>query len=316
MNNTSPLPNDLELPYFAYGALKKGEIAWPQVAAFVKEVTPSSALGLKIGVIDGTAYAVSHLMGSISGDLLVFSEPQAAYEKIAVFEGMYRRHPSYEWAVVTINGSSANILKGPQPRQIAEFVSSWSVEDDPVFSHGLRWLREELQPLTRRLLEGFLGYPEKSHYWNDYFRLQSLIAFQYSYHERLETYRLGATNDDKNDVVPIQGTRRGMKDRRLEMSRDPDFMRAIELAQIDRNVVIRGYRHPITEGVSSDRNPLESWYRVRSNIAHHGKGSEWELRKVLTVAVDHFNTLLEFVKIISPRLAEKYKDLTQIQLDR
>jgi hypothetical protein len=245
-----------------------------------------------------------------------FSNPEDAYAKIALFEGMYRRHPSYEWAVVQISGQSANILRSPQPRQIAEFVNSWSVVDDPVFSHGLRWIRQELEPLASRLPDGIHSYPQKSDYWSDYFRLQSLIAFQYSYHERVETYRLGATNEDKDSDSANPGVRRGMKDRRLEMSQDPDFVRAMDLAQIDRSFSIRGYRHPGSDGVSADRNPLESWYRVRSNIAHHGKGSEWELKKVLTVAVDHFNTLLEFVKIVSPRLAENYKDLTQVKLER
>lgn len=310
------LPSDFSLPYFAYGALKCEEIAWPQISGYVTATNPATAPGLKIAVIDGTAYAVPHLLGAISGDLMDFSNPEDAYAKIALFEGMYRRHPSYEWAVVQISGQSANILRSPQPRQIAEFVNSWSVVDDPVFSHGLRWIRQELEPLASRLPDGIHSYPQKSDYWSDYFRLQSLIAFQYSYHERVETYRLGATNEDKDSDSANPGVRRGMKNRRLEMSQDPDFLRALELAQIDRSFSIRGYRHPGSDGVSADRNPLESWYRVRSNIAHHGKGSEWELKKVLTVAVDHFNTLLEFVKITSPRLAETYKDLTQVKLER
>jgi hypothetical protein len=316
MSDFSPAPEDQSLPYFAYGALKCEEIAWPQISGLVTDSRPETAAGLKIAVIDGTAYAVPHLLGAISGDLMYFSNSDEAYFKIALFEGMYRRHPSYEWSVVQISGQSANILKSPQPRQIAEFVSSWSVVDDPVFSHGLRWIRQELEPLTERLPEGYLGYTKKSDYWSDYFRLQSLIAFQYSFHERIETYRLGATNDDGDSEASNQGIRRGMKDRRLEMSKDPDFVKAMDLAQINRSFSIRGYRHPGSHGVSADRNPLESWYRVRSNIAHHGKGSEWELKKVLTVAVDHFNTLLEFVKIVSPRLAENYKDLTQVKLER
>jgi hypothetical protein len=310
------LPADLSLPYFAYGALKREEIAWPQISGLVKDVYPATAPSLKIAVIDGTAYAVPHLMGVIQGDLIHFSNPQVAYAKISLFEGMHRRGPSYEWVVIQINGQAANILKSPQPRQIAELVRSWSVADDPVFSHGLRWIRQELEPLIERLPEGYLGYTQKSDYWSDYFRLQSLIAFQYSFHERIETYRLGATNDERDSEGSNRGVRRGMKDRRIEMSKDPAFIKAIELAQIDRSLSIRGYRHPGSDGVSADRNPLESWYRVRSNIAHHGKGSEWELKKVLTVAVDHFNTLLEFVKIISPRLAEIYQDLTQLKLTR
>jgi hypothetical protein len=188
--------------------------------------------------------------------------------------------------------------------------------DDPVFSHGLRWIRRELEPLTEKLPEGYLGYKLKSDYWSDYFQLQSIISFQYSFHERIETYRLGATNDDRDSEGSNRGIRRGMKDRRIEMSKDPEFIKAMELAKIDRSFSVRGYRHPGSDGVSADRNPLESWYRVRSNIAHHGKGSEWELKKVLRVAVDQFNTLLEFVNLISPRLAENYKDLTQLKQPR
>jgi hypothetical protein len=144
--------------------------------------------------------------------------------------------------------------------------------------------------------------------------LQSVYLFQWGFHERLEVYRLGATKDDKPDTPGYVPIRRTMGDRRREMAQDPDFVKALSMVDYDKNLAVRGYRHPHNAGSSTGINPLRAWYELRNNISHHGKGSEHELAKVLRSTVDHFNTLLEFVKLVSPRLADNYKDLTQIKI--
>jgi hypothetical protein len=171
-----------------------------------------------------------------------------------------------------------------------------------------------LSALVGPLREGILGYREKDQYWSDYFMLQSVYLFQWGFHERLEVYRLGATKDDKPGTPGYVPIRRTMGDRRREMAQDPDFVKALSMVDFDKNLAVRGYRHPHNPGSRTETDPLKAWYELRNNISHHGKGSEHELEKVLRSTVDHFNTLLEFVKIVSPRLANNYKDLTQIKM--
>jgi hypothetical protein len=311
-----PSPKDASLPYFAYGALKKDEIAWNQLADFVSSVESGILPGYKLGIVDGTAYALSHLLGRIQGDLISFLNPEEAYAKIALFEGLYDRRPRYEWTVVRIRDIEANMLKAKQPPQRYIEASAWSVGDDPVFSEGLKFIHKSLSSLAVRLKDGLFGYKNEVDYWEDFFQLQALDLFQWSFHERLESYRLGATKDDKPGSPNYIAFQRTMSDRRRELSQDPAFVEALSRADYDKNLAFRGYRHPHLPGATSELNPLEAWYRLRSNITHHAKGSEHELGKVLRATVDHFNTLLEFVRIISPRLAENYKDLTQIKLVR
>jgi hypothetical protein len=313
---SGPSPRDSSLPYFAYGALKKDEIAWNQLADFAGPVKAELLPGYKLAIVDGTAYALAHLLGRIQGDLICFTNNEQAYAKIALFEGLYDRRPRYEWTVIQIGDSEANMLRAKQPPQRYIEASSWSVSDDPVFTEGLRFIYGNLSKLTARLKEGVLGYAEQQDYWSDFFQLQAIVQFQWSFHERLESYRLGATKDDRPgspNYVPIQRT---MADRRREFAQDKAFVEALQRVDYDKNLAFRGYRHPHLPGASSELNPLEAWYRLRSNITHHAKGSEHELGKVLRATVDHFNTLLEFVKIVSPRLADNYKDLTQLKFDQ
>ena len=308
------LPSDTTLPYFAYGALKNGEIAWNQISGFVKGVRSEVVPGFKIGIVDGTAYGLPHLLGAIRGDLIEFEDSAAAYERISLFEGLFDPKPRYEWTVVTAGDVNANMLKARQIPQRYEQTDFWTVADDPVFSEGLRWIHNQLSTLVGPLIGGILGYQDKERYWSDYFALQSVYLFQWGFHERLEVYRLGATKDDKPGTPGYVPIRRTMGDRRREMAQDPDFVKALSLVDYDKTLAVRGYRHPHNPGSRTETDPLKAWYELRNNISHHGKGSEHELGKVLRSTVDHFNTLLEFVKIVSPRLAEKYQDLTQIKI--
>ncbi len=308
------LPSDTTLPYFAYGALKNGEIAWNQISKFVQEVHEEVLPGFKIGIVDGTAYGIPHLLGAIRGDLIQFEDAAAAYERISIFEGLFDPKPRYEWTVVTIRERPVNMLKARLIPQRYEHTDFWTVADDAVFSEGLRWIHNRLSALVGPLREGILGYREKDKYWSDYFMLQSVYLFQWGFHERLEVYRLGATKDDKPGTPGYVPIRRTMGDRRREMAQDPDFVKALSMVDFDKNLAVRGYRHPHNFGSRTETDPLKAWYELRNNISHHGKGSEHELAKVLRATLDHFNTLLEFVKIVSPRLAENYQDLTQIKM--
>lgn len=308
------LPLDTALPYFAYGALKNGEIAWNQISDFVRDAQPAVVPGYKIGIVDGTAYGIPHLLGTVRGDLIHFEDSEAAYERISIFEGMFDPKPRYEWTEVTVGETSANMLKARQIPQRYEQTDFWTVAADPVFAEGLRWIHKQLSQLVGPLKDGILGYRDKELYWSDFFILQSVYLFQWGFHERLEAYRLGATKDDKPGTPGYVPIRRTMGDRRREMAQDPDFVQALSMVDYDKNLAVRGYRHPHHAGSTTEFNPLKAWYELRNNISHHGKGSEHELEKVLRSTVDHFNTLLEFVRIVSPRLAENYKDLTQIKM--
>lgn len=308
------LPEDCSLPYFAYGALKKDEIAWNQISGFALEVNSEVVPGYKIGIVDGTAYGIPHLLGAIRGDLINFEDSEAAYQRISIFEGLYDARPRYEWTVVTVGDVPANMLKARQIPQRYEQTDFWTVAADPVFSQGLSWIHKHLSTIVIPLKDGILGYRDSELYWADFFMLQSVYLFQWGFHERLEVYRLGATKDDRPDTSGYVPIRRTMGDRRREMAQDPDFVQALSMVDYDKNLAVRGYRHPHHPGSSTEINPLRAWYELRNNISHHGKGSEHELAKVLRSTVDHFNTLLEFVKIVSPRLADNYKDLTQIKI--
>jgi gamma-glutamylcyclotransferase (GGCT)/AIG2-like uncharacterized protein YtfP len=300
LNQTLP---DLELPIFVYGSLKSDEIAWPQISNFVSQKTPEVLRGFYLQISDGIAYATQRPNYSVHGELLHFSSPVEAYEVISQFEGTRIQRARYKWIQVEVGGLKANMLEATNKNSRAVESSRWSLNDDDVFSKGIPWLHREIS-ICQKQLKPFLNPSNKTDdYWDHYFRLQAAVLFLWGVQERLELFRLGITDDSSVTIGS----------RRITFSNDKLFKSAIQRAGIDKSLKIYSYRTP-GEGLrSADFNALTTWAQVRNNISHHAKGSEKEVLKVLTAAVDHFNTLFMYLTGISPRLADSWTNLTPIE---
>ena len=82
------LPQDLNLPFFAYGAFKPGELAFAQIREYLSsEPSPVFAEG-HLKVRDGLPLFDPNGSGNVRGFLLNFSPEtgKLAYEKICAFE--------------------------------------------------------------------------------------------------------------------------------------------------------------------------------------------------------------------------------------
>ena len=164
-------------------------------------------------------------------------------------------------------------------------------------------------------LERFTAPAAKdSSYWNAFFQAQACFVFMWGIQERLELFRFGVTDDTK--IAKPDGrlaSVRSMGDRRKEMGQDPVFKFALDQAGIDKQLEVRGYRNPTGKARSSAESAISTWFEIRNNIAHHAKGSERDVEKLIAGALDNFNTLLIYLKLISPQLAEEWGHLTTIE---
>jgi hypothetical protein len=184
-----PLPENLDLPFFTYGAFKPRELAFPQIERFLAQPPgPASALG-SLKVRDGLPLYVESGGRRIPGFIIVFrdSDRLAAYETICRFEPK----AVCSWKATTLASPPvrANLLVGPErPTVFLEVVRPSSV--DPVFNHGLAPVETTAAQLGQ---EPSLSAPPDRFDWPRFFRLQMAYLLLWSAIERYSAFAHGPT---------------------------------------------------------------------------------------------------------------------------
>ena len=293
---------DTSFPIFVYGSLKPGELAYPLISSLVAATRPATLSDYVLQIADGVAYARKQEGYQVSGFELRFTEPEQAYEAISHFEGTESTRPRYLWSTAILDSQRVNVLVSRGRINNATFAEDWSIQVDDVFSKGFPWVRKKLSESIEALNLNKISDPKRDEYWDSYFQLQSTLLYLWSIQERLELFRLGATSQDIS-----------LGQRRREFQADPQLQEAIKAANIDHSLSAHSYRNPSGLGTSAENSPLMTWFEIRSNITHHAKGSEREVDKVITASVDHFNTLLNYFELCSPKLALLFADLTPLR---
>ena len=158
------LPQNLELPFFAYGAFKPGELAFMQIERFLAQeptsATASGSLKMRDGLplFDHGGWKRTRVSAQFSKDCCV-----SAYETICRFEPQ----TLYFWkeALLSFPTVLANLLIGKkfdheQPSRLEG--DRWSFRLDPVFNHGLRVVEDTVMQLG---YECFASAPPEHFDW-------------------------------------------------------------------------------------------------------------------------------------------------------
>ena len=294
--NMSP---NLELPFIAYGLLKSSELGFRQISPHVTESIAIALPGYSLQVIDGVAFAIQDEKGLLKAEKLSFSASASAYKAIESFEGLNSSSPRYRWSEATVGGQVCNILVAKSRVQGLPPSEAWASSDDPVFTQGIPWLRSEIRESIEELRENAISDPKREVYWSAYFRLQASLLVMWGVQERLE-----------QSIFGVEAAYGSIGKRRKWFKGLPEFKKALDWAEIDLDLKVQDYRAPGGASYSSLHDPMSCWYQLRNNITHHGKGSEREVMKVATAAVDHFNTLLAFLELNSKTIAKTWDGLT------
>lgn len=301
---TRLLGPDLDFPLFVYGSLKPDELAYPLISDFVISSRPVSLEGYILQISDGVGYARQQEGAQVAGFELKFSNPDRAYEAISNFEDTGHEHPRYIWTTAILGSQRVNLLVSRGRINNAVSSSTWTIKDDEVFSKGFPWVHRKLSESIATLNRTKISDPKNRDYWDSYFQIQSTLLYLWSIQERLELFRLG---------VPPAG--KSLGSRRREFEADSQLQEAMTAANIDKGLAALSYRNPSGTATTAASRPLMTWFEIRSNITHHAKGSEREVDKVVTAAVDHFNTLLGYFALCSPQLALLFENLTPLRKD-
>lgn len=277
-------PSDQNSPFFAYGLLKPGELAFPLLEPFVTGRERAWTHG-RLWLRDGIPLLDLDADGQVAGWLLWFEPARLgeAWEAVRSFEPARQ----YRWAEVQAQSRTrtvdVNALVGRQVRagSATETVQEWSAAQDPAFTEGLAEVKRLTgEAVPNGSVPAQLDTPEL---WSSFFRLQAAYLLLWSIVERYTALRFGP-GLEAGDRVNMLGD-------------DASFLKAVADAEVKPGRVIDS-RNPRKRSVmaSDGTGAADYFYRIRSNLSHRGKSAFQDARlvhKAVTELLSAMQILLE-----------------------
>jgi len=242
-------PQNIDLPFFAYGLFRPGQLAFFQLRELVSKVEQSTVPGSLL-LRDGLPIIDPAGKGAVNGTLLTFQPTKAAeaYNRIAKMEP----DAHYRWHQTSANGTSSNVLVGRSPKRgsVPWEDADWNGWNDPLFTAALDVVGEET-----------LKSVEFESDLKPLFKLQMAYLLLWSSIERYVSlrYHLG---DKVSEKV-------------AHLASEKAFAESLQKHVTDKREVQRSDR-PGDKVVLDPTIPdkaIRYYYQVRSNITHRGKGA-------------------------------------------
>ena len=269
-------PERKDVPFFAYGVFRPGQLAFHRLKPFIAVVRGASIQG-ELRERDGLPILDPDGSGTVSGSLLAF-RPEAgtdAYQAIVNLEPDHQ----YRWDTRLVDGAAANVLVGKSPKEgSVPAEQEWDGRNDPLFTVALDIVRETTN--ANRKFEWDL---------KPLFRLEMAYLLLWSAIERYLSlrYSLGGSV-----VAKIR-----------KLADEPAFGEALAELKLTPRELFRADqpRKRVRLDASDPNGCVDYYYQVRSNLAHRGKA----------VVADHdrvVSALTELSSIFERVLARGFAD--------
>lgn len=247
------LPTNTELPFFAYGLFRRGQLAFFQLDDLVAETVDPAQIAGELLLRDGLPIIDPNGRGFVKGALLTFLPERAeeAYNRISKMEP----DEHYYWDDAPVGGTRANVLVGKSPKKgsVPCEEPEWNGWNDPLFTAALDVVEETLG--------------SQKFDWNlkPLFRLQMAYLLLWSSIERYVSlrYHLADKVNEKvghlaQEAAFVTGLRDRVHEKRFVYRAD----RPTEREVLD----------PQLPDPEFPRKAVDYYYQVRCNLTHRGKG--------------------------------------------
>jgi hypothetical protein len=299
------LPDNLALPFFAYGLLKPSEPGHRRVAALTGTSEDARAVGRSLRIRDGLPLLVADPERYVVGVLLHPSHgaETAFYKAVRSFEPAKQYRGIVPIEVMTATGPrAANTLEARRPESGAEPYddSEWSASVDPMLVEGLTVVS---QTAGRLLSDGWLiglqqrGSPPTAELFDRFFQLQAAYLLLWTIAERVAAFAVG----------PDAGATARLRD----LERLPEYRKAFDKARVIPGRRVTDVRDPGDEVSLSDggKGALSKyWYTIRSTVAHRGKAAFRDVELVALAVIGLHDVLRHPVPDLWPSVAQAWAD--------
>lgn len=249
MSNPRP-----DLPFFAYGLFKPGQLGFLRLQMFVQHIEPDCVLNGTLRERDGLPIIDKEGRDEVTGSVLIFENQKTreAYESINEIE------PSnhYRWEVANVRTGQgreeANVLFGRSPKRGSAPLkeSEWDGRKDPFFTSALVVVQETLE--QNKTFEGDL---------KRLFRLQMAYLLLWSAIERYASLRYHLGGEVSRKVSKMANEKAFGESLKVHVSKEREIYRADKPR--DKELL----------DSSDPGKSLDYYYQVRSNATHRGKAA-------------------------------------------
>ena len=153
-------PYDISLPFFAYGVLKPGEIAYSRIKDLIYEKN-EACVNYSMRHRDGVPvlFSKENDHEETCGYLFHFSDGDEAYKTIIdTISGNL-----YKWGTIDIGTEKVNVLFGRKPSNGSNYIEnqvdrkSYCGKNDPLFKEGIQLVKDNLESGIFREEKGFFN---------------------------------------------------------------------------------------------------------------------------------------------------------------
>ena len=271
---------DSNLPFFAYGIFKPGQIAYSKIKDLVlqkKEISINRPMKHRDGV--PILLKKENERYKTKGCLYDFSDGEKAYKIIC-----QTMSPAfYQWGTIDVEGEKANVLFGLKPDSGSDSIEDacdrecFDGRNDPIFKEGIQLIRKNLDEEDFDWEEGF-------------FKLQMNYMLLWSAIDRYCKLKYNMGSEHEN---------------RLELAKEGNFidaLRKIEDTRAYRPIFSTDDLIRRSFDVSNPKYCINYYYTLRCNIVHRGKTSIRDLRLLKKATAD---LLKIFEYILDETFSEK-----------
>ncbi len=272
------LPDNLLLPFFAYGIFKPGQLCFTRIKEFVSEYKDGYVKGY-LKERDGIPLLIKGDSSKVKGYLIHFhsGKEEEAYNRIIEIEP----DEVYKWGEIQVDGKiNANVLLGKRDKRGAselENIEEWNGQEDPFFTSTL----EEIEDILR-------NHSNFSWNYRNLFRLQMAYMLLWTAMERYAglKYHLGKRVTDK--VFKIADEQSFADALKKYVKKKRKIFSTIDLEKYTLDPV-------------DPQKSIKYYYQVRSNVVHRGKSVSKDFDTI-------YYSLKELLAIFKDVLQDAFKE--------
>lgn len=266
-------PDNLDLPFFAYGIFKPGQIAYYRIKKYLRENPIETIVDYEMKYRDGVPILCGEKndIFQTKGYLIKFDNPQAAYSRIGTAEV----DELYQWKIIDVNGEDAYALVGKDmPNGCFDnrdyTLSNYDYRCDSFFTYARKLIKSCNEE-----------YKQKEHIgMEDFFILQMHYMLLWSVIERFCHFKYGYSLIGFN---------------KFKLAKEPVFKNSLK--NVERCDTI--YSSDKLEEYELDPYDYEKsigyYYTIRCNVVHRGKTVDEEDMVKLKLSFNELLGLFESV---------------------
>jgi|GEM_PF-1511199 len=283
-----------ELPFFVYGTLKPGQLAYRQVEALVESTVEAELHGYELLVRDGLPGIRKVPYGAHVEGVVLFPNATGRDEFLKVvarFEPTKDLYTRPEPVTVETDDGPIQVLThlmkspGKSHAGLAFEGSAWGLADDPLFAVALPVIREQILALH----SGGSPDSDSPEFWRAFLPMQGLLLSLCGILERYLTLTYGIPDDPRRKSSPEVSQGNSINSQLTALGASSEGMAAVKQCGI---APVEVYGSKTLDKISAkEAKAWAGWYAVRSNAVHRGKAAHRDLPLVTQSVFGLHNSL-------------------------